>query len=144
MDKLEIFAEGLVQSRESDVTDEQYYRDTYGPDLWLYLTRGGQPNTPQDEARRRIYMHPELHPYGIRLMLKFGSLKEDTATLEEHYQWVATAPLADLIAWAERVQAEMPEIIVPVDELPEDVQGRILYDKIHLAREQAASRYYAF
>jgi len=56
--------------------------------------------TPYERAEARINRTPSLEPYRATFLY-------DWPEGDEHYRWVATAPVAELLDWAQTV--EQPE-----------------------------------
>ena len=51
-----------------------------------------------DRMIARINAEPELDAHRV-------TLTYDWPNTEEHYEWVATAPIAEIVDWAETVEA---------------------------------------
>lgn len=58
--------------------------------------------TPYEQAVGRIAQTPELEPYREAILY-------DWHEGDDHYVWAATCPIAELLDWAQAVEADKPE-----------------------------------
>lgn len=62
---------------------------------------GGRPTmTPEQKARERVARSPKLQQYEATIFY-------DWPNWDEHMQWIATAPVKEIVDWAEQVSAPL-------------------------------------
>ena len=57
----------------------------------------------QQNARNRVNQTTDLQPYAS-IIIDYDWHEE-----EEHYEWVATAPVGEIVAWAEGIRQDERE-----------------------------------